>query len=158
MKKRMLIVFCFFCCFASLVWAAPKINVDLVKEHGQGLKKASFYLRFKFEKTTGTRWTESTYKQRKAFLEKYYMQKAADEKKEQESLKKKLLEEKELARAKRAEERSAADAQRAQHAQERQESKDKAAESRAFQKEVDARAKEISDMRRQQQDRPNTRR
>lgn len=108
MRILIAIIVAIFCLSSQPAYARTHLNVDLVKEHGQQLSKASFYLRFKFEKTTGVKWYSSSYDQRKAFLEDYYTKKAIADKKEDQEKKRKAREEKEKDRERKAERRAEA--------------------------------------------------
>ena len=127
--------------------AAPKLNVDLAKEHGPTLSKASFHLRFQFEKTTGVKWFSSKYRQRKAFLENYYIQKAAAEKKEADENKRKARAERDQERQNRNKNRAEVSKARAEAYQARAEAKADAAEKKAFENDVKARQKSIINLR-----------
>ena len=81
-----------------LFFAVPALaaKVDLAAEHGKDLSKASFVVRYKFQKTTGVAWTKATYAQRRIFLEKWYADLEAERKRAAEEVAKKQEAQKQL--------------------------------------------------------------
>ena len=115
-----------------------KLEAKLEKEFGHDLTHAPFFLRFAYYKEFDQDWKETDYMERKAFLEDYETQSAAEQAKEEAEAKAQIAKEKERLREKREALRKENEQLKAQLAQERAEKR----EDEERQKEFDRSLKE----------------
>ena len=148
MRKTLYLTFFIFA-FLNSVFAFAGLNVDLEAEHGKKLDKAPFYIRYKFQKTTGIEWKSSAYQQRKAFLENWYIQ--ADREQKSDDQQEKLEREKRSQIQKRKDEKKRLEQEKSRKEQELQQRQKKAQEDlkKKFDDDLKKNDREIDDLRRQ---------
>ncbi len=145
--RALLIVLCLL--FSGVVVAHA--NVDLQAEHGENLDKASFPIRFKFQKSTGMVWKESSYEDRKSFLEGYYNQLADEDKAKRDTERQELQEQREIDQVKRDADREIKEKVKARADAKKEAEKKKDAEKKRFDQYVKEKQKEVDELRKTQQ-------
>ncbi|MBI4309432.1 MAG: hypothetical protein HY591_03775 [Candidatus Omnitrophica bacterium] len=147
--KNMLYVFLFILAFFCSIFAFAAQRVDLEKEHGKKLDKAPFYMRYKFQKTTGTDWPHSTYERRKAFLEDWYAQAARERELDDQQRKIEQEEQKAAQKMKEGKKRQQRQKLKKKLKFEREEEKEKENLKKTAEKRLRQQERELRDLRRQ---------
>lgn len=138
--------------FALLVApAGAYAKVNLEANHGKDLTKADFVVRYKFQKTTGIDWKQSTLAQRKTFLEKWYADLDKDKKLAAAKAKKEKEIEKVAAAEKKEDKQKEKDRLKRLKAIEKRVRDEEKARDKEFKETVDERDKQLKELRRQQE-------
>jgi hypothetical protein len=116
-------------------------------QHGRDLRKASFPVRHKFEKTYGKSWLKASYNQRKKFLLAWYKEEENKAKQEIKDKKRQEKEELQRIRDKKEEEERLADLRKEEEKALEREHRKTVEQRKAFSRAVRANAQSIKTQR-----------
>jgi hypothetical protein len=143
---RYLFLFIFFI-ISSLSFAGIN-EAGLQKKYGEDLIQAPFFLRFHFSKLYSKDWKESTYPERRNYLNDYEDGLIKESKKEKAEAKAEAVKEKQLLQEKKAEDRELNARLKASEKEEKAELQAEAEREEAFKKALDSQSRELEEMRR----------